>query len=645
MTTDDMTTDICLLSMPYASLERPCLALGLLETYISAYGYQVESLYGNLHFAALTGIEHYFSVENTDSEKLIGEWTFSRAAFPDDFSDPLQDDVQYLASLGLTTDAQQRLKKIREQAALFIDQLAEKVLATNPKIVGCSSTFQQNCASLALLRKIKAADPSIITVMGGANCEGVMGQTISKVFGWVDYVFSGECDEVIGEFIDQLIKGFKFSSHNLPEGVIANTANLIVSDVEQPRIPRAFVENMDKVGIPNYDSYFTTIESLGLSEVIDPGLVVETSRGCWWGAKRQCTFCGLNGASMAHRVKKPEAVFDEFEQLANKYHIDKIGLTDNILPMDYIETVLPHLAELQRYSMFYETKANLRQHHIEKLAAAGVKWIQPGLESLHDDFLKLIKKGSTAIGNMATLKWCRENGIRISWNLLSHAPDEQESWYKDMAQWVPLITHLQPPQQELVPIGYHRFSPYFDKADEYGLDIRPVSRYRYVYPLNDENLFNLAYFFEGKTGVTILPGHQLLQDEVIKWSTRYWTQQMPPILSMTDHDSLIRILDTRPVATKMMHELKDLKAAVYRLCLAPVSKERLLINLNKPDATVTIEQLDEQLNQLIDDKLMIFVSHCYLSLALLGSIPALPTVIDYPSGYLHVDPRGPISLE
>ena len=31
-----------------------------------------------------------------------------------------------------------------------------------------------------------------------------------------------------------------------------------------------------------------------------PSVFVETSRGCWWGERMHCTFCGLNGATMAY---------------------------------------------------------------------------------------------------------------------------------------------------------------------------------------------------------------------------------------------------------------------------------------------------------------------------------------------------------
>jgi radical SAM superfamily enzyme YgiQ (UPF0313 family) len=42
---------------------------------------------------------------------------------------------------------------------------------------------------------------------------------------------------------------------------------------------------------------------------------METARGCWWGAKHHCTFCGLNQNDMAFRAKSPQCAMDELVHL------------------------------------------------------------------------------------------------------------------------------------------------------------------------------------------------------------------------------------------------------------------------------------------------------------------------------------------
>jgi magnesium-protoporphyrin IX monomethyl ester (oxidative) cyclase len=44
-------------------------------------------------------------------------------------------------------------------------------------------------------------------------------------------------------------------------------------------------------------------------------------------------------------------------------------------------------------------------------------------------------------------------------------------------------------------VRFDRFSPYFVKADQYALDLRPVDFYELTYPFGEESLSNLAYYF------------------------------------------------------------------------------------------------------------------------------------------------------
>jgi len=642
-----MLSTVYLINMPYSSITRPSIALGLIESYIKKYGHQVETIYGNVEFSTKIGLELYDHIDNSFFEHLMGEWTFSRIAFPD----KKQDDEGFFALfIDLSDVIKEQLLTLRIKAEFYIHELANRLLEQSPKIVACTSTFQQNCASLALLRVIKEKNNSVITLMGGANCEGVMGQTISESFTWVDYVFSGECDNVIGEFIDKLMRDEFIGAHNLPYGFICqkNEELLLSQNNLSAKPPRGYIDDMAQVGIPIYDSYFNTINKLELTESIQPGLLAETSRGCWWGAKKHCTFCGLNGASMTHRSKSSSAVLAEFAELHQKYKINKLEIVDNILPMEYMKTVLPALSEEQKYKIFYETKSNLKKEHIVQLADAGVKWIQPGFESLNDGFLKLVAKGATAIQNVSALKWSLNLGVRVSWNLLCGAPNEKTHWYDEMVQILPLIMHLQPPYHELIKIHYPRFSPYFKDPEKYGLTLAPLESYQYVYPLTGQKLANLAYFFDEKStkkteifsldvkNIHQVEGHQLLQEQVTEW-TEQWSNSTVPLLYMSDQGESIVIIDTRKVATNFTHTLTGLTADIYRLCEEPISRSRLESKLKEFALTSDEINVNKALETLIKNKVLLALSNCYLALALKGKAPTLPSLSDYPAGYLKLE--------
>jgi radical SAM superfamily enzyme YgiQ (UPF0313 family) len=64
-------------------------------------------------------------------------------------------------------------------------------------------------------------------------------------------------------------------------------------------------------------------------------LPFESARGCWWGMRHHCTFCGLNGQTMAFRAKRPQRVLEELRDLARRYHSFKFMAVDNIIALFY----------------------------------------------------------------------------------------------------------------------------------------------------------------------------------------------------------------------------------------------------------------------------------------------------------------------
>ncbi len=95
----------------------------------------------------------------------------------------------------------------------------------------------------------------------------------------------------------------------------------------------------------------------------------------------------------------------DLSELSARYGVKRVQFVDNILDMSFFKTLSPRLAASgEEYSLFYETKANLKRDQVELLAKAGVRWIQPGIESLDDNALALIAKGNSTTINLQLLK-------------------------------------------------------------------------------------------------------------------------------------------------------------------------------------------------------------------------------------------------
>ena len=177
---------------------------------------------------------------------------------------------------------------------------------------------------------------------------------------------------------------------------------------------------------------------------------------------------------MAFRSKSPDRVVEEIAELRERYGVPTFSVVDDILDMRYFKSVLPMLTEARLGAdFFWEVKANLTAEHVRQLRDAGVVFIQPGIESLNDHVLDLMRKGTTGFRNIELLKWCKEYGVKPLWNLLYGFPGETASDYAETVELIEAIWHLDPPTG-YGPIRLDRFSPYHAEPEAFGMEnIRP----------------------------------------------------------------------------------------------------------------------------------------------------------------------------
>ena len=208
-----------------------------------------------------------------------------------------------------------------------------------------------------------------------------MGRELLRQFEFIDFVVSGEADDIFPGLIIALLKGL-----DVPNGAklfSRRRSDLPMFGQAEARQPH-FVD-LNSLPTPDYDEYFLQIGASIGPDVIEPSLLFETSRGCWWGAKHHCTFCGLNGTSMTHRTKTPERAIAELLELSEKYPGLPVNVVDNILDMKYFTSFIPLLAERNvGVSLAYEVKSNLTKKQLHLLKRASIEEIQPGIESFSD---------------------------------------------------------------------------------------------------------------------------------------------------------------------------------------------------------------------------------------------------------------------
>jgi len=339
---------------------------------------------------------------------------------------------------------------------------------------------------------------------------------------------------------------------------------------------------------------------------------------------------------MSYRSKSAERVLSEFRTLSEAHGLKQFEVVDNILDMKHIRTVLPSLYGLG-YKIFYETKANLKRSQLEVLSQAGVCWIQPGIESLHDAVLELMDKGNSAVMNVELLKNCKELGIRVDWSILCGFPGEKDEYYREMASWLPALYHLEAPIG-LFCIRYDRFSPYHTNPEGYGVKLKPYWTYSHCYPLEAAELNELAYFFEddgpGPPGryvaqeeARVRPGLATLRQRVLEW------QKCGPEvgLRMEDQDGELRVFDTRPTAGNQQYSLLGLEASICRACRGLKSRSALLTAVEELEQrAVSDGEMNQALQKVMDLALVLELGERFVGLAQMGGIR--PPQVHFPGG-------------
>jgi ribosomal peptide maturation radical SAM protein 1 len=565
--------------MPFGHAFSPSLALSLLKAGLSARGIRSTVRYFSIDFAERIG-QHFYSGISTYSRPshrlLAGEWIFAEALFGTAAPDPsayvedvLRKRTRDSSDRSVSSAMIGRLRRARQQAGAFIDECLEDLLAREPRVVGFTSSFHQHVASLALARRLKRARPGCVIVMGGANCEGPMGAETARQFPFIDAVVSGEGDLVFPDLVTRALEGRPLEG--LP-GVFTS-ANAEAALAGGARVTAPMVQDMDALPLPDFSDYFEQFSRSRYEKEWQPGLFFESSRGCWWGERMHCTFCGLNGGTMTYRSKSAPRALAELAALTERHPGCDVQVTDNILDLAYFKDFVPLLAERKLgVDLFYETKANLRKDQIRLLRRAGITRLQPGIESLIDDVLKRMRKGVGALHNIQLLKWCKELGVEPHWNVLWGFPGEPAPEYERLARLVPSLRHL-PPPGGYGPIRLDRFSPNFFDADRLGFkDVRPLVPYGHIYPFPEDVRRNLAYYFayDYQEPRDVAAYVRPLARELSAWKR----DRESELLAVTAGDALA-IVDTRPQAAEPITILRGLEKALYEACDSVTSASSL----------------------------------------------------------------------
>lgn len=610
---------VALAVMPLAAVDRPSLAAGLLKASLLRRGIACDVKHFNLTLWKMLGAETYrFLSQEVSTPALAGEWAFSRLLAGEGASswESYRDEVLRDPVFGIARADDRHVLALVEAAPVFLRVALEACDWGAYDVVGFTSTFEQTAASLWLASAIKERHTGVRIALGGANFEGPMGRVYLESFPFVDYVATGESDLSFPALCEALREG----RDDVPPGILGRR------DLEAPSPARpvpAAVSDLDALPVPDYDDYFQVLASVGgpaRSEGFLPWLPLEASRGCFWGERSPCTFCGLNGEARAFRAKSGARVVAEADALLSRHGPLPLHLADNVAG----ETLLGDVAAAwaSRPSpprSFVEVRATLSREGLARLRDAGVASLQPGIESFSDSTLRLMRKGVTGARNVAVLRWCEELGVVALWNLLYGFPREDPGDYPATLALMKKLVHLRPPTA-VAPIRLDRFSPHFEDPGAHGFtEVAPMPAYRHVFGLPEESLARMAVYFRYRHPRFdgILAEGAPLAALFREWRRRSEEGTRGELRVAGAPPGPCRLVDTRFTREPSEVPLSGEELAILLAADPPGTRESVLARASRPLPGVPVPALGEALDRLLSCDAVAAVGPRMVTLALL----------------------------
>lgn len=270
---------VALVCMPWASARRGSIALGLLKRALRRHGIAADTYHLNVRLAGRMHPGLYESISNVT---LLGDWLFSQHLFGAHGSGELANTLTDVTRAGgrgilaildrlpMDTDA-----IVQNILPAFLAECLDTIPWETYDVVGFTSVFVQHAASLLLAKRIKDRWPDTHIVMGGSNLAGPMGRENLRAFEWIDAIVDGEGDEVLPQLIHRLRRGEPL--RGLPGVSCREGQGLHFATGPAPLVP------LDRAPVPDYAEFFDELQRQGLRDRIQPRILYEGARGCWWG--------------------------------------------------------------------------------------------------------------------------------------------------------------------------------------------------------------------------------------------------------------------------------------------------------------------------------------------------------------------------
>jgi radical SAM superfamily enzyme YgiQ (UPF0313 family) len=293
-------------------------------------------------------------------------------------------------------------------------RLGEVLSGWRPRAVGISASTIMLKPALDLAARTKDADPATSVILGGVHATLFPGEVLRE--GVIDLAVHGEGEQTTVELLAAVERSE--SLHAI--------AGIAFRDGNGPRVNgrRPPIQNLDDLPLPAYDLLPMGLYSTPFSATGAVTSIV-TSRGCPYS----CTFCDafvVHGRK--YRAHSAERVVTEIRHLVREFGVREVLFKDSEFTLDRHR--VEGFCDLMtrggpRVTWTCSTRVNrVDGPLLRKMAAAGCRVIQFGIESADPAVLDALKKGITLEQVREAFRSARAEGIDTVANLMVGSPGE-----------------------------------------------------------------------------------------------------------------------------------------------------------------------------------------------------------------------------
>ena len=587
-----------LVSMPWSIFNRPSIQLAALKAFLDRDNTLATTLFHPyLAAAAAIGTESYHYLAKNS---WAGEALYSPMLFPE----------QNKAAEKLFYKSCQKENNLKQLDFVKCQQLLEQALEqwiasidfSSFGLIGFSICFNQLISSLTAASRIKKLYPELPIVFGGSGCVGEIGKSLLCNFSQIDYVISGEGEEALQQLCHHLESPANISP--LPPQVLTReTKGLIKSNCTG-------IRDINSLPVPDFAPYFLEMHRSFRQQTFVPVLPIEFSRGCWWN---KCTFCNLNLQWCGYRWKTAGNMLEEIKQQSSQYQCLDFCFTDNALPPREADALFTSLAgEKTDFDFFAEVRVITDPDKPRLYRQGGLSTVQVGIESLSTSLLKKMKKGTTAIENIAAMRQCAEAGIALDGNLIIEFPGSTKQEVEESLKNLDFVMPFSPLASASFFLGHG--SPVAADPGRYGvLAVTQHGGNKRLFP--EKLLKNLTMLIKDYRGDRVLQRRRwkAVTEKIDAWQKFHNKRNhAKPALSYREGGNFLIIRQEQINSSPLQHRLQGLSRKIYLFC----REIQKIDAINQKFPKIKKETLKTFLEDLCSKKLMFSENGLFLALAI-----------------------------